>query len=114
MLLPSSKLSLSQLKSTHPAPAGISAEELAGIANKNPGFLENLQKQRGQDIELARSSFEKMLGRKLSDEDFEAKLNDPYFTSRRQAIEEVKKAQKIKTGRTQYQLAKSQAEGRGF
>jgi len=114
MLTPSGKLSLSQLRGSYPVPAGISAEEFTSIANRNPGFAENLRRQKGQDIELARSSFEKMLGRRLSDEDFEAKLNDPYFTANRQAMEEAKSGQRMKTAKTQYELARARAEGRGF
>ena len=54
-----------------------------------------LRNQRGQQLDALRKSYERIVGRPLTDDDFENLLNDPSFQGRLAGQEEVARGKRL-------------------
>ncbi len=60
-------------------PFGMDPKEFAEMINSTPGLAEKLLQQQAEKVNTMRQSYRRMLGPGMSDQQFEATLNDPYF-----------------------------------
>jgi hypothetical protein len=79
--------------------------------NLTPEQLQALRNERGQQLDTTRKSYERIVGRRLADDDFENLLNDPSFQGELSGRAE---AEREKRSKRYYEARKSSKQAARF